>query len=345
MKIGLVSSAVPHIDGGARFIVDWLADHLVERGHAVETVWLPCTEEGRSLFEQMTAFRLVQLEDSFDRVITFRPPAHAVRHPVKIVWFIHHVRQFYDLWDTSYRSVPDTAYWRAFRQQLFEADRTALGEAHRIFANSRTVADRLRRFNGIDGEVLYPPVFRPERFRAEQWGDEILCICRMEHHKRQHLLIEAMRHVRTPVRLRLCGRSNSIGYVADLEAIIRQYGLDDRVTLDHRWIDEEEKVERLAHALASAYVPHDEDSYGYPTIEAAHAGKATVTTPDSGGVREFVADGECGLIVPPRPQAIADAFDRLWGDRKLARRMGEAARERIDRLDITWAHVLDRLLA
>ena len=34
------------------------------------------------------------------------------------------------------------------------------------------------------------------------------------------------------------------------------------------------------HALAVAYVPDDEDSYGYPSLEAAHARKAVLTASD-----------------------------------------------------------------
>lgn len=345
MKIGLVSSAVPLVDGGGRFIVDWLVEGLRERGHQVEIVWLPCTYEAETLFQQMTAFRLLHLSDAFDRVITFRPPAHVVRHPVKVVWFIHHARAFYDMWDSSYRPVPDTPYWQAFRQRLFEADRTALAEAHKVFANSRVVADRLRTFNRIEGEVLYPPLLRPERFRAEAWGEEIVCISRIEPHKRQHLLVEAMRYVRTPVRLRLCGVGNNAGYVRGLARVIAERRLGDRVALDNRWITEAEKIELLAHALASVYLPHDEDSYGYPTLEAAHARKPTVTAFDAGGLLEFVVDGENGVVVAPTPQAVAEAFDRLWSDRRLARRMGEAAEARVAALGITWDHVLDRLLA
>jgi glycosyltransferase involved in cell wall biosynthesis len=345
MRIGLVSSAVPLTGGGGRFIADWLVDGMRERGHRAEIVRLPSTDDPETLFQQMTAYRLLHLSDDFDRVVTFRPPAHMVRHPVKIVWFIHHVRGFYDLWDSPYRPVPVTAYWQAFRQRLFEADGAALGEARKVFANSRVVAGRLRRFNQIEAEVLYPPLHRPERFRAEAWGDEIVCISRVEPHKRQHLLIEAMRHVRTPVRLRLCGSSNSAAYARELAQAVAAQGLDDRVVLDNRWIGEAEKIELLAHALASAYLPLDEDSYGYPTLEAAHARKATITTADAGGLLEFVVDGENGMVTEPEPRAVAEAFDRLWSDRGLARRMGEAAEARVDALGIGWDRVLDRLLA
>jgi glycosyltransferase involved in cell wall biosynthesis len=345
MKIGLVSSATPLVDGGYRSIVTSLADKLTEAGHRVETIWIPVTDDPQSLLTQMMAFRLLDLDSSCDRVVTFRPPAYAVRHASKIVWFIHHHRVFYDLWDSEYRIVPDTAYWRAFRQCLTDADTNALREARTVFTNSATVGDRLRKFNGIESEVLYPPILAPERFKLTGYGDTIVCVCRCQPHKRQHLLVEAMRYCKTPVRLHLAGASASDDYLRSLHATIDQFHLQGQVTLDPRWISEEEKIHFLSTALANAYVPFDEDSYGYPTLEAAHARKATISTRDSGGVWEFITHGENGLMVEPEPRAIAEAFDALWHDRSLARTLGTAAHERVAQLGITWDHVLDRLLA
>ena len=49
-----------------------------------------------------------------------------------------------------------------------------------------------------------------------------------------------------------------------------------------------------------------------------------------GGSPELVVDGTSGLVVPPRDaRALADAFEKLYRDDDLRRRMGEAARERI----------------
>ena len=346
MKIGLLSSAVPLIGGGGRFIVDWLREKLEERGHSVETVYIP-SDEGNpdAILQQMTAFRLMRLEDYFERVVTFRPPSHVVRHSCKIVWFIHHIRVFYDLWDTPYRPVPDRAPQRALRSAIIRADTAALREARRVFTNSRVVGDRLRRFNGVESEVLYPPVLRPELFTAGEHGDEIVCVCRVEAHKRQRLLVEAMGHVRSPVRLRLCGVGTNADYVQSLRRVTAEGGAADRVVVEDRWITEEEKAARLEHALAAAYVPFDEDSYGYPTIEAAHARRCTVTVSDSGGVTEFVEDGVTGLVVPPEPAALAAAFDRLHGDRALARRLGANAAERVAGLGIDWDTVVEKLLA
>jgi glycosyltransferase involved in cell wall biosynthesis len=345
MKIGIISSAVPLVNGGYRFIAEWLEAQLRDRGHAVETIYLPSTDDPSTLLAQMCAFRAINLSDSFERVITLRPPAHVVQHPRKVVWFIHHIRIFYDLWNSPYRPFPDNARSRAMRAQVTSADTAALAETHRVFSNSRIVADRLALYNDIRAEVLYPPVLTPERFRAGAYGDEIVSVCRLVHHKRQHLLVEAMGHTRTKVRLRLCGSSLEPDYVEGLRKTAKRLGVADRVFIENRWISEDEKADVLETALASAYVPFDEDSYGYPTIEAAHARKCTVTVDDSGGVPEFVTDGVNGLITPPHPAALGAAFDRLYADRLWARRLGDAAAERINTLAINWDAVIAKLLA
>ena len=59
---------------------------------------------------------------------------------------------------------------------------------------------------------------------------------RMEPHKRQHLLIEAMRHTKSAVKLRLCGRSAGVEYAERLRALAAQPGLEERVILEDRWI-------------------------------------------------------------------------------------------------------------
>lgn len=344
MKIALCSTFVPFINGGARNIVEWLQAMLEQEGHHVERIYLPEIDTPDLLFQQMAGFRWIDLS-SADRVICFRPQAHLIPHPHKILWFIHHIRAFYDLWESPYRGFPDDAKHRWIRDALHAADSAALHEAKHVFTNSKVVSARLKKFNNIESEVLYPPVFQPGRFRCRGYNDEIVYICRLEHHKRQHLLIEAMQHTKTPVRLRLCGASTGPDYPKDLQGLISTLALQERVILDHRWISEEEKVEYLADCLAAAYLPVDEDSYGYPSVEASHACKAILTTTDSGGVLELVQDGVNGFVAEPVPQALAEAMDKLYLDRKLAEAMGENACARLSELNVSWTHVLKRLLA
>ena len=344
MRIALCSSFVPFVYGGARNIVDWLQAMLEEQGHHVEKIYLPEMDTPDLLFQQMMAYRWLDLSMA-DRVICFRPQAHLISHPHKILWFIHHIRSFYDLWGTPYQACPDDFKHRGIRDALHHVDTVGLSEAKIIFTNSQIVSDRLQLYNKVDSEVLYPPVFQPERFYCAEFNNEIVCICRLEHHKRQHLLIDAMQYVKTPVRLRLCGFSSSPEYADELAKKITKLKLHDQVSLENRWISEEEKIEYLAHCLAAAYVPVDEDSYGYPSVEASHALKPILTTIDSGGVLELIEDGVNGYVTAADPKALAEAMDKLYLNRAKTIMMGKRAAERLVTLNISWQHVLERLLA
>lgn len=344
MRFALVSSFVPFVNGGYRNIVDWLAIKLREAGHEVEVVLFPEVDAPDQIFQQMLAIRWMDLSMA-DRVVCFRPQAHLIRHPHKILWFIHHIRVFYDMWDSEYRGFPDDHKHREIRAALMNADTQAIREAKAVFTNSRVVSDRLMKFNGVPSEVLYPPILQANAFHCQGYNDEIAYICRLEHHKRQHLLIEALAHTRTAVKLRICGTSAGDRYPNELKHLIARHRLQDRVILENRWITEDEKVQILSKCLAAAYLPLDEDSYGYPSIEASHSSKAIVTTTDSGGVLELVNHGENGLICEPTPQDLAKTLDQLYEHRELTQEMGTKAKTKLCTLNISWQHVLDRLIA
>jgi glycosyltransferase involved in cell wall biosynthesis len=65
-------------------------------------------------------------------------------------------------------------------------------------------------------------------------------------------------------------------------------------------------------------------------LEAMAAGLPVVATA-VGGIPELVADGETGLLVPPGDaDALAEALRRLVADPELRRRLGDAARTRVE---------------
>jgi glycosyltransferase involved in cell wall biosynthesis len=345
MKIALVSSVVPLVNGGARFIVEWLEHHLKEHGHKTERFYLPFVDRPHDLLQQIAAYRMVDLSQSADRIISFRPPAYVLPHPNKILWFIHHIRVFYDLWNSPYRPVPDDPKGRALRQALVNIDNKTLREAKAIYTNSKIVRDRLLKFNRIRSTPLYPPLFQPERFFNAGRGDTIVSVCRLEPHKRQHLMVEAMRHVKSGVRLLILGQSSNPAYTLQMQDTIARFGLETRVAIEDRWISEEEKVTLLSNCLAAAYLPLDEDSYGYPSLEAGHSRKAVVTAFDSGGVLELVQHERNGLIVSPDPKSIAEGFDRLFLEARKTQTMGEENLARIRELNIDWHHVVEAMTA
>jgi glycosyltransferase involved in cell wall biosynthesis len=340
VRIAIVSSFMPFVGGGARSIVSWLETMMVRHGIDVEVIDLPFSDDPRTISDEMVAYRLLDVASKADRMIAIRPPCHVLRHPHKVLWFIHHIRSFYDLWGSPYCPVNDNAQGRLLRRSVVEMDDAGLVEAKAIFTNSAVVSDRLRRFNGVPSSVLYPPVFEPERFRCDGYGEAIVYICRVEHHKRQHLLIEAMAFTTTAVRLVVCGASSDARYEQSLRQLIADHDLADKVTLNLVWIAEDHKVELLSRCLAAAYLPVDEDSYGYPSLEAHHAEKAVITCTDSGGTLELIVDGDNGFVVEPDARALAGAMDALYADRALARRMGQRGPERVREIGVTWERVI-----
>jgi L-malate glycosyltransferase len=68
------------------------------------------------------------------------------------------------------------------------------------------------------------------------------------------------------------------------------------------------------------------EGLGTSLLDAMAAGKAIVAT-RAGGIPEVVADGETGILVPPRDHdAMAEAIVRLLKDETLRRQMGDAGR-------------------
>lgn len=345
MRIVIASTSVPHIDGGGRLIVKWTAEALRQAGHEVEEFYLPFPQAVEATLASLVGLRRMPFRDTCDRLITIRWPAHVIQHDNKAVWFIHHYRMVFDLWDTMYRNVPDNADGRAFRELLRTVDNTALRESRDVYTNSLIVRDRVREYNGLDVETLYPPLGGDtDRFFTEDYGDFIFFPSRVTAIKRQLLALQALEFTTTPVRVVIAGKSENPEYTAELEDTARTLGVEDRVELRLGWMDEDEKVQLLARCLALAYLPLDEDSYGYPSLEASHAAKAIITLTDSGGALEFVRDGVEGLVVAPTPRDLAGAFDRLYEDRAEARRLGENSHRRRAELRIEWPHVVQRLV-
>jgi glycosyltransferase involved in cell wall biosynthesis len=341
----IASTTVPFVNGGGRLIVEWTAQALREAGHEVEELYLPFPTDPRAVLPAIVGLRALPLADACDRLVAIRWPAHVLRHPSKATWFIHHYRELFDLWDSPYRALPANAEGIAYREAMRRVDNLALAESADLFTNSLIVRDRVREFNGLEAEPLFPPLGGDTgRFRTDSYGDFVFYPSRITPIKRQMLAVSAMRYTRTPVRLVVAGSPDQAQFGVDLQRYVREHGLQGKVDLRLGWLSEADKVDLLASCLALAYLPVNEDSYGYPSLEASHSAKAVLTVTDSGGALEFVQDGVQGLVTDPTPQALAAAFDRLYEDRDLARRMGEASRARRAELHIEWPHVVRRLL-
>ena len=344
MKVIVASTSVPFIEGGSRIIARDLVEAIRARGHEVDTIDVPTTSRWNEVLAETLAIRLLEVGDEADVLIATRPPSYALRHPNKRLWFIHHHRAAYDLWGTPWQDFPSRPDGLAVRESIQRYDAEYLGEARKIFTLSRTVAARLREFNGIEATVLYPPLGDPSGLYCEPAEDYVFYPGRITSHKRQMLAIEAASHLASDARLIIAGAPGEPGDIPPLEQLIRERGLEHRVTLIPRWISEEHKAELIARSLAVLYVPYDEDAIGYVTLEASHARKPVITCSDSGGSLELVDDGENGLVVAPDAPSLAAAIDRLRADPSWAARLGERAHQLLVERGIGWDEVVEALI-
>lgn len=343
MRIALFNIVMPYIRGGAEILVDDLAEQLQAYGHEVMLFRLPFPRSFEAPLVAMIESARMLYFDEFDRVITFKFPAYCVKHQGKVIWMFHQFRQVYDLWGKEYGLQPGPT-GESIRKTVMAADSEDIPRSRHIYTNSLEVANRLKKFNSIDAQVLMPPLKNPELYSTNYPSDYIFYPSRITPLKRQHLAIEALRYIKTGVRLIIAGVCSEEGYFEQLKNTIHEHGLEKRVELHNRWISDEEKRELFAKALGGIYIPYQEDSCGFVSMEAFYSAKPVISCLDSGGTKEIVEDAVNGFMVEPTPQAIAQAMDMLYENKGSAERMGQAGLEKIHRLDITWPTTIKRLL-
>jgi glycosyltransferase involved in cell wall biosynthesis len=341
----ICTTQVPFTRGGGEAHVENLRRAFERAGYAAEVAavpfkWYPPEEIMRGAL----AWRMLDVTEAngrpVDLVVGMKFPAYTVAHPRKVLWVMHQYRAAYNLWGTPFDDLSTAPEGARLREWIHECDRRFIPEARKVFANSRTVAARLLKYNRIESEPLYHPPPRAERLRAGGQGDYVFYPSRLEPQKRQELLIEAMKHVRAPVRAVLAGASADR---ARYEQLVKRHGVGDRVEL-RGFVDEDEMVELYANALGVCYLPFDED-YGYVTLEGMLSARPVVVASDGGGAAEFVEDEAEGFIAEPDPRAIASAIERLHADRARARRMGQRGRDKILAADLSWQTVVERLIS
>lgn len=372
----------PYVFGGTERAVAGLTRAIEERTpHEAELVTLPVVETNLpDLMDAYERFATLDLGE-FDRVITVKYPAWAVRHPHKIVYLFHPLRGFYDTWHTFRMpsEVPNPsdhtfamlhlmrqAHHRGAYDELFERWHNAvaaLGADHPDFAFpgpfARTLVrwldevalapDQVERYVALSRTVARRPDYFPPgvvpavaHLPAEvEPGDPA---------PRPRPYFFTASRLDGPKRHRLL--IDAMAHVdADVDLVIAGTGplreeLEAAAAHDPRvqlvgFVDDAELPGLYAGALAVPFLPEDED-FGLVTLEAQALGTPVVTCTDAGGPAELVKDRVTGLVVPPEPQPLGAALQALADDPALARALGEAGRERAART--TWDTVLETVL-
>lgn len=131
-------------------------------------------------------------------------------------------------------------------------------------------------------------------------------------------------------RFAMIGLTDGDLHSARVRAMIAEYGLNERYMLDG-WLDRDETLRRIARCTVFV-IPSRYEGCCYIAAEAMALGVPVVAT-DVAGLREVVADGESGFLVPTDDhEAAAERVLQLLGDSDRRQRMGQHGIERVTRL-------------
>jgi glycosyltransferase involved in cell wall biosynthesis len=235
-------------------------------------------------------------------------------------------------------------WFTAPRPELIRANKLAYRAAHRVLANSPSVARLVQQSDGVGAErVVTVPnfvdddAFQPlpddvaARLRGH-WGiapgvRTVGIVARLDPVKRHVDLLRAfaslLRNPRIEDRWRLVLVGDGPERAA-IQAEMRRLGIERDVVV----AGQVAHLPGLQSLFDLAVLSSEAEGFPNSIVEAMAAGRPVVAT-DVGGVSDCVVPGITGLLVPPRdPDALAGAMEPVMANRELAARLGDAGRRR-----------------
>lgn len=346
MKIAIATVQVPFISGGAEILVDMLKKELKDRGHSVDIIKIPFKwYPSESLLNSMMMGRMVDLTEvngeKIDKVIAMKFPAIYIKHDNKVIWLMHQHRQAYDLWNTQFGDLHTFPDGKEIRDFICSCDKKYISEAKKVFTIAQNTTDRLKKYCELESTVLYHPPLNYDKFYCDEYGDFVFYASRIDSIKRQRLLVEAAKYLKTDVKIVIAG-SGSEAEINYLKTLIKKHNLKNKVTLAG-FISEKQKLEYYAKCLGVYFGAYDED-YGYITLESFFAKKPIIVHKDAGGPLEFVEDNKNGYIVEANAKKIAEKLDYWYLNRNVAMEQGENGYRSLLEKHMDWDYVIDNLL-
>ncbi|HUB74378.1 MAG TPA: glycosyltransferase [Solirubrobacteraceae bacterium] len=239
--------------------------------------------------------------------------AHGVSVPEGAVHVCYCHTPFRYAWYAQERALGETPrmlrpLMRAQLRQMRRWDGAASRKVHAYIANSMLSRERIRRYYGLEAEIIYPPV-ETRRFAAGEGGDALLVVSEIVRHKRIEVALEAARRAGAPIRV--------VGSGPDYALLKDRY---PEAEFLGRTSDEE-----LAglYAQARAVVVPSMEEFGITAVEAQASGRPVIAA-GAGGALETVLNGSTGLLA---------TLDDVESFRR--------AIEAIDRLDFDQARALE----
>lgn len=182
-------------------------------------------------------------------------------------------------------------------------DKSSADRVDYFIANSKTTANRIRKFYNRDSKVIYPPVNvsnpHPENISFEKKENSyFLIVSQLTPYKRIDLAIDVFNKLELPLKI--------IGQGRDRKRLEKMAGKD----IEFLGWQSDKKVKKYIKEC-SAFIFPGEDDFGIAPVEAMFFGKPVLAF-RKGGATETVLEGITGEFFDElAPESLADGVRRL----------------------------------
>jgi glycosyltransferase involved in cell wall biosynthesis len=286
-----IAGIVPH---AARFVL-WREPDVLD-DFSVRESWLARTPLRRAKALALPVMPLVWRTLSRERFDVVLSSSHAFAHTVKLgsddgtryLSYVHTPARY--LWSPAYDGRGDARSLALPRRALRAVDLRLSRHVHSYAANSREVAQRIRRYWHRDAEVIHPPVdvdyFGAPVPAGPSNRDYLLAVGRWVRYKNIALTIAIAAEAGWPLVIAGSGPDE-----ARLRAAAAT--VDIPVTFEVR--PGRERLRELYRGARALLFPTHED-FGIIPVEAQASGTPVVGL-RRGGLLETVSEGETGFLV------------------------------------------------
>lgn len=247
----------------------------------------------------------------FDLVITLQPDSHCIRHHNHVVYFQHHLKQYYDLfWQTLHHRkgarkkivFPLLALIARAADMAYMTPN--LKRSH-VLVNSKTVGKRLEKYNRISSYAVIHPgcqITPVSPAREKAGSPTLLSFSRLNVVQKGLELI-----LQTAPLVPSCDFIIAGPHDPTIDAVDRST-LSANVKIVTKEFSEQEK-EALFDSCDVFLAPYVEEDFGITPIEANAHGKPVAYCDNGGEIVFTQKHKETGFMCHRNPQEFAAAID------------------------------------
>ena len=182
--------------------------------------------------------------------------------------------------------------------------------------------------NGVDPSDCDAPVLAPPpEWRLPEVAPVVAFVGRLDRQKNPLLLLRAASRVVSEVPATVFAFAGTGCLETRCRVEAGRLGISDNV----RWLGWLSDTRPLLARMDLIALPSSWEGMPNVILEAMACGKPAVAT-NVGGCAELIAEGETGFLTPPGDEAaLAECILKLLRDAALRRRLGAAARARVER--------------